>query len=61
MNVFRAINLIEGFEEPEDAAETIEAWQHLLDTGVVWQLQGSYGRFALGLIEDGVIAPKKAA
>lgn len=34
--------------------EEVEAWQYLIDTGLVWQLQGSYGRTAQRLIEEGV-------
>jgi hypothetical protein len=34
--------------ELDDAPETdqIAAWQYLIDTGVVWQMQGIYGRTA---------------
>jgi fatty acid-binding protein DegV len=33
----------------------VEAWQHLVDTGLAWQLQGWFGRRAKDLIEQGVI------
>lgn len=31
----------------------IECYQHLIDTGVVWELQGSHGRMATHLIMEG--------
>lgn len=34
--------------------ETVDGFQHLIDSGLVWKLQGSYGRTAHALIEDGV-------
>ena len=34
--------------------EIIVFFQELIDSGVVWQLQGHYGRMASTLIENGV-------
>ena len=55
MNNFNAIGIAEGFMEAESEEQWIEAWQHLVDTGLAWQLQGSFGRSAQHLIDQGVI------
>ena len=55
MNNFDAIGIAEGFIEPESEEQVIEAWQHLVDTGLAWQMQGSFGRMATAMIEEGVI------
>jgi hypothetical protein len=34
--------------------ETVEFFQELIDSGVVWKLQGSYGRTAAWLINAGL-------
>ena len=57
MDNYTAIGLAEGFIESQNENQVIEAWQHLVDTGVVWSLQGWYGRNAMRLIDNGVIRP----
>ena len=43
-----------AFEEGElSFDETVELFQELIDNGLVWQLQGFYGRTAMSLIEGG--------
>jgi hypothetical protein len=54
MDTFLAINIIEGIEEVEGEQEVIDAWQYLIDTGIVWNLQGYYGRTARALIDEGI-------
>lgn len=54
MSTFDACNVIESFDgEPHEEEEIIAAFQSLIDSGVVWSLQGFYGRSAAALIESG--------
>ena len=58
----QAINIIEDDDVPVGVDEydaNVLAWQYLIDTGIVWQLQGWYGRCAKGLIQEGICKPKK--
>lgn len=48
------IDKLIAYEDGElDQDDTIELFQGLIDTGVVWHLQGSYGRAATALIQAG--------
>lgn len=33
--------------------EIVELFQSMIDDDSVWQLQGSYGRMAMGLVQEG--------
>ena len=56
MNNYTATGLAEGFIEAESEEQVLEAWQHLVDTGLAWQLQGWFGRTAQHLINEGAIS-----
>ena len=62
MDNYTATGLAEGFIEAESEEQVLQAWQHLVDTGLAWQLQGWFGRTAASLIEQGYInAPEVSA
>lgn len=52
---FDSLGFIMDYEGGEDLSQTqlIEGFQHLIDTGLAWSLQGHYGRTAMALIEQG--------
>lgn len=54
MSDYRAVAIAEGFEEADTVQELVAAWQHLIDTGLAWRLQGHFGRTAQRLINEGV-------
>ena len=53
MSDFDATMIAEGVQDATQE-EQVRAWQHLIDTGLAWSLQGFFGRTAMSLIEQGV-------
>ena len=58
MNNYDAVMIAEGVIEADEDKQ-IEAWQHLVDTGLAWNLQGWFGRTAQHLIEQGICKKAK--
>lgn len=53
---YDSLSAIIAYEQGElDQEDTIELFQHLVDSGLAWQLQGHYGRTARNLIDSGYI------
>ena len=53
---YDVIGQIMAYEEGElGEQDTIVLFQHLVNSGMAWKLQGSYGRTAKDLIERGLV------
>ena len=60
MRLANSVMIIEG-SVPAEREEQIAAWQHLIDTGIVWPVREGHGRVAMSLIEQGLCeGPVKA-
>lgn len=55
---FDQLTAIMAYEAGDQGeAGTLELFQHLVDSGLAWQLQGHYGRTARALLDGGLIEP----
>ena len=53
---FNTLDFIINYEAGDvDEATLIDGFQHLVDSGQAWTLQGHYGRTAAALIEAGMV------
>ena len=53
---FDSVSAIMAYESGEaDEEQVLELFQYLVDTGLAWSLQGSYGRTARHLLDEGLI------
>ena len=60
MTTIDAVIIIETASADDYTTEEYRAaWQYLYDIGIVWELQGWYGRTAIGLLESGFIVAKE--
>jgi hypothetical protein len=53
LDVYGAIEVIENPDETTTRDDVVEAMQLLIDRGIVWSLQGFYGRAANDMIRSG--------
>lgn len=60
MKTYDEVGQMMAWEAGElDRQDTIELFQHLLDSGLVYTLQGCYGRMAQRLLNAGLIVVQK--
>jgi len=57
-----AVETIMAYEQGALSDEdTVALFQRLVDTGLAWQLQGSYGRTAAAMIRAGLVTAPESA
>lgn len=56
-----SLNIMISYENGDlSEQETIDFFLTILNSGIVWKLQGSYGRTAQAMIKEGLIERKKS-
>jgi hypothetical protein len=62
VDLVRLVDQLIAYEEGQITGdEEIAFFEHLVETGTCWQLQGHYQRVAATLIEAGLIKPPEQA
>lgn len=57
---FSVVDFVIAYEAGElEEEQVVDGFQHLIDSGIVWSLQGHYGRTACSLIEAGTCRVRK--
>ena len=51
-----SVRIVEYEQGKLDQDQTCQLFQELYDSGIVWDLQGHYGRLCYQLLEAGLIA-----
>ena len=59
MDNYTATMIAEGVQDAASEEQYVEAWQHLHDTGLAYQLQGWFGRSAVYMLQEGIIIDKR--
>jgi len=55
LNSYTATGLAEGFIESDDSHDILKAWSFLGQSGLVFRLQGWFGRNIESLVESGYL------
>ena len=55
--LYNATMIAEGAMDETSEMSYIQAWQHLLDSGECWKLQGFFARSVTRMLSDGTLQP----